>query len=222
MSLRQTTLLALSVFLFTLTTGIVEAKTSAKAEKLPTKKWAVLDGFRSAKFGMDKKQVTRAISSDFKISPSKINMNVHPTEKTTTLNILVPELMDAGGIASIGYILGQKSKKLMQVNVVWGYGVTKNANTQEVIAAANLLREHFIKKRYKEDMLAANAKISDNLMIVFRGVDKKGRMVLMTLTTATSKDGEDAKKVTEKVSLILAYKLDPISPDVLTIKESDF
>ena len=173
MSLRQTTLLSLSVFLFTLTTGIVEAKTSAKAEKLPTKKWAVVDGFRSAKFGMDKKKVMRAISRDFKISRSKIKTNFHPTEKTTSLEILVPELMEAGGTARIAYILGQKSKKLMQVNVVWGYGVTKNVNNNEVIAAANLLRGHFIKKRYQEDMLAANAKISDNLMIVFRGKDKK-------------------------------------------------
>ena len=73
-------------------------------------------------------------------------------------------------------------------------------------------------------MLAANAKISDNLMIVFRGKDKKWSMILMTLTTQKSSKQEDENKTKQPdvVILRLSYKLDPISPDVLTIKEGDF
>ena len=222
MSLRKTASLAISIFLVTLVTGVAIAKTSKKDSKPQTKKWAVIDGFRSAKFGMDKKKVTRAIAKDFKISASKVKLNIHPTEKTTTLGVTVPKLMAAGGTAEVTYILGQKSKQLMQVNVVWGTGVTKDVNNKEVIAIANLLRTHFIKKRYQEDMFAANAKVSDTLLVVFRGKDKKGRMVVMSLITPSPKEGEDKKKTKQKVQLLLSYKLDPASPDVLTIKEGEF
>ena len=222
MSLRKTALLAISFFLLTLNTGVAIAKTSTNKSKPETKKWAVIDGFRSAKFGMDKKKVTRAIAKDFKISPSKVKLAVHPTEKTTTLGITVPKLLAAGGDAQVTYILGQKSKELMQVNVVWGAGATKNVNPKEVVAAANLLRGHFIKKRYQDDMLAANAKVSESLLIVFRGKDKKGRMVLLTLISPIPQEGEDKKEVSKKMQLRLSYKLDPVSPDVLTIKEGEF
>ena len=86
MSLRKTASLAISIFLVTLVTGVAIAQTSTKDSKPQTKKWAVIDGFRSAKFGMDKKKVMRAIAKDFKISASKVKLDIHPTENTTTLN----------------------------------------------------------------------------------------------------------------------------------------
>ena len=222
MSLRRITSLAISVFLFASIAGIAESKTSAKAPKEQSKKWANVDGFRSAKFGMDEKRVMRAIAKDFKISSSKVKRAIHPTERTTILEITVPKLMQAGGTAKVAYVLGQKSKKLMMVNIVWGLGVTKNVNPEEVVAAANLLRSHFIKKRYEKDLLTANARITDNLLIVFRGTDKKGRMILMTLTTTTPKEGEDKVEASKKMALRLSYKLDPTSPDIFTIKEGEF
>jgi hypothetical protein len=222
MLLRKTASLALLVFIFTLTTQMVEGKTSSKKPEPPLKTWAKIDGFRSAKFGMDKKKVTRSISRDFKISPSKIKLKVHPTEKTTSMEVTVPNLMDAGGTAKLGYILGQKSKKLMQVNVIWGAGVAKEVEPSEVIAAANLLRVHFLKKRYQEDMFAVNAKVNDNFLVVFRGMDKEGRMIVLSLHTRTAKEGEDKLEAAKKVQLRLEYKLDPISPDVLSIKEGAF
>ncbi len=55
--------------------SLVEAKTSLKnsvaTSNISKKKWAVLDGLRSAKVGMSEKQVLRAIKKDFKLSPSK-------------------------------------------------------------------------------------------------------------------------------------------------------
>ena len=49
-------------------------------------------------------------------------------------------------------------------------------------------------------------------------------MILMTLTTQKSSKQEDENKTKQPdlVVLRLSYKLDPISPDVLTIKEGDF
>ena len=71
-------------------------------------------------------------------------------------------------------------------------------------------------------MFVANTRLNDNTTIVFRGKDKKGRMVLMSLITPSPEEGEDKKKTKQKVQLLLSYKLDPVSPDVLTIKEGEF
>jgi hypothetical protein len=223
---RKTTSMALLVvltaFLFIYTTGTALAKTSDKKPKLPTKTWAQINGFRSAKFGMDQKKVMRAIAKDFKISKSKVQRNVHHSEGTASLLIKVPNLLAAGGDANIGYVLGQTSKKLIQVNILWGKGVGKTTDNQSVLAAANLLRDHFAKKRYQGDSYVLNGKISENLLLVFRGKDEKGRLITLTLNTPTVKKGQKLKNAERQISLNLAYILDPVKPDILTIKEGDF
>ena len=45
-----------------------------------TKPWANIDGFRSAKFGMQMDKVKDAIGRDFNIFERKINVITHPTE----------------------------------------------------------------------------------------------------------------------------------------------
>ena len=81
----------LVIFLFTLFTsgGLVEAKTDTKNSAATTsvaqKKWAVIDGFRSAKFGMNKNRVKKAIAKDFKVPKNKIERLVTPLYKTTVL-----------------------------------------------------------------------------------------------------------------------------------------
>ena len=225
MLLRKSSLLifsVLSIFLFTLTTGPVNAKTSSKDIKPKTKPWASVGGFRSIKFGMNEKQVTRAISKEFKISKSQVKRKVHPTEQTTSLFTNIPNLLQTGGTARLGCILGQKSRKLIQVNVVWGYGVMENFKPEEIVAAANLLRDHFMKKRYQKDGLILNAQLNENTVLVFRGKDKKGRMIALTLITPVVKEGDKKKVLLNQTVLKLSYLVDPESPDILTIKEGDF
>ena len=216
-------LLVLSVFLFTLIIVTAEAKTSDKKPKPPMKAWAKITGFRSAKFGMDEKKVIRSIGKDFKISRSKVKRSVHPIQKTNNLGVTVPKLMEAGGTAKVGYILGMNSQKLMQVNIHWGFGASKDVNEDEVVGLANLLRDHFIKKRYQKG-LVVNGKISDSTIIAFRGRDEKGSQILLLLNMPVAQKGEDPAEVAKKTSLRLAYQLAPDAPDVLTItiKEGDF
>jgi hypothetical protein len=212
MLLRTTLSVWIFLFSFYGAEVLAQAKASKKVSKPIAKPWAKLEGFRSAKFGMDQKKVLRAISKDFKISKGKVKLNFHPIEKTTNLSITVPKLL--GGSASITYILGLKSKKLVQVNVNWGLGVDKIVDGQNVVNTANMLRDHFLKKRYKKDSLAVNAKLSDSQMVVFRGQDEKDRMVLLVLTKQAKED--------KKISLKLSYMLNFESPDVFSIKEGEF
>ena len=201
-----------------------KAKSSPNASnfKQPIKKWALINGFRSAKFGMDQKQVSRAIRDDFKISSSKIKKKKNSLEKTFILEVIVPDLLSTGGPALLGYVFGHQSKKLMRVNIDWGFGVHKKVNGQSVVDTANLLKSHFFKKRYKEGSQLANARLSENTIIIFRGADQKGRMALLTLNTFKKLEGEDPKDAVNKVQLKLSYMLNPKEPDVFTLKEGDF
>jgi len=139
-------------------------------------------------------------------------------EHTTGLEIIVPDLFSTGGAAKVGYILGYKSKKLMHINVLWGQGATKKVDGQSVISMANTLRNHFLKKRYKKEGLVANGKLSATSTMVFRGRDKKGRMVALVLSTTPVPKGGNTDQSVNQVSLMLSYVLTPENPDVFVIK----
>jgi hypothetical protein len=216
----------MSFFTFFISSVPIEAKTDLKKPKAnlttPQKKWAVIEGFRSAKFGMDEKQVSRAIRKDFNISSSKIKRKKDSLRDTVSLEISVPKLFQVGGGSTVGYIFGSSSKKLIQVNVGWGFGSSKVVDGQSVVDAANLLRDHFTKKRYNADSMIANGTLNETTIIVFRGVDKKGRMALLTLSQPLPQKGESKKDASKRISLLLSYIADHDKPDVLTIKDGDF
>jgi hypothetical protein len=222
MLLRKTAWLALGIFLVTFSTvGIAESQAplkDPKATELSKKKWKEIDGFRSVKFGMSEKQVLRAIAKDFKISKSRVKRQVHPTEKTTNLEIIIPELLPFGGPAKIGYVLGYKSKKLIHVNIVWGGRVAKKVDRKSVVDAANFLRMHFTKKRYKKEIYVVNGRLNDISTIVFRGLDKKDRMALLILTKPKAKKDEGVEKAKQKYFLKLSYILKSRAPDVFQPK----
>jgi len=218
---HKTAWLALGLFFFSFaTTGMAEAQAPLKAPKateLSKKKWKVIDGFRSAKFGMDEKQVTRAIAKDFKISKSKVRREVHPTAKTTTLTLLGQNLIELGGPAKIVYILGYKSKRLIHIDIIWSINKSKGVLSKDIVNAANLLQTHFIKKRYQEGEIV-NGGINDAVLIIFRGRDKNGRMILLRLISGKVKKGEDKKESIIALGLALSYIQKPEKPDVFKAK----
>jgi hypothetical protein len=178
-----------------------------------TKDLRVIDGFRSAKFGMNEKQVRQAIAKDFKAYESTLNRKLNFAEKTTVLVIHNPKLLEIGGGADIGYIMGFKSKKLIQVSIEWGKGVDENFSPDDMLAISNELRNHFLKKKFKK-LEAVNQKIDDIRILVFRGQDEKGRTIILGLTIPKGKDGETLKDVKKNMSLVLHYILNPENPDL--------
>ena len=193
-------------------------------ESLKKNRWADIKGFRSAKFGMNEKSVYRAIAKDFKLAKSKVKKTTNAKERTTGLEIIVPDLFSTGGAAKVGYILGYKSKKLIHINVLWGRGAAEKVDGKDVLTTANLLRTHFLKKRYKEEGLIANGKLSDTSTLVFRGKDKKNRMILLMLGTQLKKEGMTDEQTINSTSLVLSYLLNPDEPDIrkIVIQEGEF
>ena len=184
-----------------------------------TKPWANIDGFRSAKFGMKMAEVKQAIVKDFGISDSKIDTISHPTEQTQSLGVSIDQLLPKSGKSRVVYVFGYKSKRLMQVNILMGHPVDTNITPQQVVDSGNLLGNHFFKKRYLEDGLVAHARLNDGSVLILRGKDQKGRMVLLRLSDpqSSNKNNEDLK-----INLNLTYIEKPGQPDVYQLKEGDF
>jgi hypothetical protein len=219
MLFRSTGWLSFLVFILSLFFFGQPADSQTGLNKLSSKQkeWRVIDGFRSARFGMTEKQVLRAIAKDFKVSGNQIEREISRTEKTRSLTMHTEQLLEKGGAADIVYILGYKSKKLIQVNIDWGKGVSDNFNPDEVLSVANRLRQYFIKKRYKEEGYATNARLSDTSLIVFRGLDEQGRMILLNFVTPDSNEGT-LKNAKKNVSLILSYIENAEKPDIFSSK----
>ena len=198
-------------------TGIGFAKPDDGAST--SQKWAVVNGFRSAQFGMTERDVIKAIKKDFGVGKSQISRKVHPNEKTVTLGIDVDKLLPESGPAKVFYILGYKSKRLIHINVIWGKPVTKNPDAEAVVATANQLRNHFAQKKYQKEGFALNAQLGEGVILVFQGKDRKGRAARLLLSNPKA---EGDKKAGENIALTLSYIEKPLDPDVFRIKEGDF
>jgi len=196
-----------------------KSKNPAQKEQATAEKsLAVINGFRSAKFGMGRAEVTKAIFKDFGIASGKITIIKHPTEQTESLGIMIDNLLPNSGKSQVVYVFGYKSKRLMQVNIVTGHPFDTDVTPQQVVNAGNLLGNYFFKKRYQEDGLVAHARLSDGSVMIFRGQDQKGRMALLRLVNTQ----QNNKNNEVKLSLNLSYIEKPGQPDIYQLKEEDF
>ena len=179
---------------------------------------ASIDGFRSAKFGMGRAEVTKAIFQDFGIASGKITIITHPTELTKSLAITVEQLIPRFGKSKVVYVFGYRSNKLMRVKIFFGHGVDKSVTSQQVVDLGNILGNHFFNKRYQEDGLVANARLNDGSILIFRGKDQKGRMALLRLlnTQQNNKNNE------VKISLNLSYIEKPGQEGTFHLNKGDF
>ncbi|MCL0046027.1 SH3 domain-containing protein [Nitrospinaceae bacterium] len=193
-------------------------KPSQKETATSEKPLANIDGFRSAKFGMGRAEVTKAIFNDFGIASGKITIINHPTELTQSLAITVEQLIPRFGKSKVVYVFGYRSNKLMQVNIFLGHEVDKRLTSQQVVDLGNILGNHFFKKRFQEDGLVVNANLNDGSILIFRGKDQKGRMALLRLlnTQQNNKNNE------VKISLNLSYIEKPGQADTFQLNKGDF
>ena len=197
--------------------------TEGSAQNLPTKPVAVIDGFRSAKFGQTEAEVREAIASDFGKKASALKSENNPIEGTTVLSVDVESLLPNSGEANIAYVLGYTSRKLIQVNVLW-QSKGKNDPTQIALALSN----YFLGEEFKADSVVVNAELPNHSVLVFRGADAKGRMVVLELlqpqdeTKAKKADNSSKQPAAQPSSLRLSYIEKPAEPDIFKIKPGQF
>jgi len=130
-----------------------------------------VDGFRSARWGMSDAQVKAAIRKDFNIPPEKVQTEENASERTAVMTVTVGDLLEGAGKARVSYILGHASKKLIQVNIVWGTTIDPQVKPDRIVAAANQLRALFLGYPYQADTVASNVPTADGTITVFQGQD---------------------------------------------------
>ena len=88
-----------------------------------------------------------------------------------------------------------------------------------MVDTANYLRKHFLSKGFRKESLTVNEKLSDGSVLVFRGSDSRGKMVVLLLVNPRSNEGELPN---QNINLRLSYIVNPSSPDIYKTKEGDF
>lgn len=187
-----------------------------------------VNGFRTARFGMDEAAVKRAIAADFNVRESTISKETNPIDRTTVLTITAKDVLPEIAVARIHYILGYKEKKLFQIVLTWGAGTseTQPGNTS-VLAGAQELLNYFVSQSFKPENRIVNAQTADGNALLFQGIDDRGRVVQLQYGTLaeTAKKGEtseDGKTPTRLPWGRLVYVEDPKNMDIFKIKPGQF
>jgi hypothetical protein len=185
-----------------------------------------VEGFRSARWGMTAADVKTAIRKDFNIPADKINAEANPAERTDVLTVNVPDLLEGAGTARVSYIFGFASKKLIQVNVLFGSSVDPQIAPDKIVAAANQLRQLFLDSGYQPETIVSNAKMGDGSILVFEGQDADKHTTVLRLASnavvpASGRGGKEQKPVLT-TTLSLSYVLDTRNPDIYRLKKGQF
>ncbi|KEO60050.1 hypothetical protein [Thioclava indica] len=199
--------------------GQAEAQLDA-SEQATAPATAVVDGFRSARFGMDEKAVRAAILSDFEIKDDAIQSGEHSVERTKILTVSVPDLIRHGGVAQVSYVFGYLTKKLIQVGVTWSDKTDPTMTATMLYENGELLRNHFMSEAYAQPSIQTNVVIGSGIMM-FRGVDAQGHVTLLLLQGAFS-TGQDGGNTLTPASLDLLYSAAPNEPDIFKLPKGSF
>jgi len=201
----------------------VESGPTEQQPNPPAGSPAAIGGFRQALFGMTEEQVRQVVRKDFPTAAAKISSTVHPSEKTTVLSLTVADLLPNTGNARVSYIFGYRSKKLIQINIVWT-SEGSAAGDETVVGTANSLRDYFASQNYKPDSAVANRQIAEDTILVFRANDRQERTVLLVLSGVAAAARREEKKGPRPppLTLELSYILDAAHPDVFRIAKGQF
>ena len=192
----------------------------AGAPNITATSTAKVEGFRSAKFGMDEAAVKTAIAKDFNVKGADVKEQPNAGERTKVLMIKAPDVLPGGGAAEISYVFGYQSKKLIQVSVAWSKTIDDKMTPEQLFSNSSVLRAHFMGEGFKPDTVASNMPINGGLLI-FRGSDDKDRTAMMILQ-GTLTQGENNQRILTPASLLLFYVADAKAPDVYRLPPGSF
>ncbi|WP_117193776.1 hypothetical protein [Rhizobium terrae] len=181
---------------------------------------ADIRGFRSAHFGMDEAAVRAAIQEDFgKEIADRIQVQENTAEKTRVLNALVPNLFEGAGTAGVSYVFGYRSKKLIQVVVLWSPQTDQALTPETLYSSAAILQGYFTAQGYVSETIVTGA-VMDAGLLMFRGSDKDGNTTMLLLQGGFA--GEGARRNLTPNALLLYYIDDAKNPDVFRIPAGKF
>lgn len=197
--------------------GAVMAQTAPAAPQIT--------GFRSARFDMTEEQVRKAIDDDFKQKGAQVAKQFNKVERTNLLSVKVADLIPDTGIAQVNYKLGYKSKKLIQVDVIWGPPIDPKVTPQSMSSVIVNLRQYWQDRGFPKDKMVVNAATAQpNIVLLFRGEDARGRVVALIGQFKLDSAAEAGKQLLsdQPEAVILSYILDSKAPDIYRIEPGKF
>lgn len=184
----------------------------------------VVNGFRGARFGMGVDEVRTAIQRDFRAQPAAITEMDHPVQKTRLLVVRVDNLEPGPGTATVSYLFGAASKRLMHVNVVWETGAKPGDDERTAIAAAGLqLANYFRSENWRPGASVQGVPDPSGAIILFAGVDAKGAGIELSMTGIPLAGATGAAaNPTGPASVRIAYSANTGRPDVGGVRAGTF
>src|SRR5262249_19636322 len=147
----------------------------------------------------------------------QILKQVNKVDRTTILSIKVAELLPESGTAQVNYKLGFQSKKLIQVDVIWGPAIDAKVTPATLTAILINMRQYLQERGFAKEKTVMNATTPQpNSLLMFRGEDDKGRVVALLGQFKFDPKAEKEKQLMtdEPVAVILSYVLSPKTPDI--------
>ncbi len=181
----------------------------------------VVAGFRSARFGMDEAAVRAAIKADFGLKGDKIVKSGNAIERTTILTISVPDLIKDGGIAQVSYVLGYRSRKLIQIGATWSARTDPAMTPKMLYDNGDVLRSHFLAEGFVPGSIKSNVPLPNGILM-FRGADAEGHAALLLLQGTFAEDTAGNQRTLSPTSLDLLYSENPNAPDIFKLPKGSF
>lgn len=184
-------------------------------------------GFRDARFGASEQDVRAMVTKTLGVKPADIAESTNAIEGTRVLTVKVASLEPGPGPARVAYIFGHNSKKLIQVNVIWGEDAP--AQSVDAIAAAGTrLQRYFSEFAWKKDGARAGIPVGENTIVLFAGDDeKKGsvRLIIDGVKYQVQREGNQPATSADPKGppkLVLSYIADRENPDIAKIEKGKF
>lgn len=123
---------------------------------------------------MTEAEVRAVVTKSLGVKAADMKVTPNPTEGTSLLVVRVESLDPGPGPATITYIFGHKSKKLAQVNVVWGEeGASNPPDANAIIGTGTRLERYFQGFSWRKDTTRVGIPVGENTVVLFAGEDEK-------------------------------------------------
>jgi len=202
--------------------AVPSEKAPAATTPAPTAPPVTIDGFRSAHFGMTEAEVRKAIESDFKLTGSAVRPDNNPVERTRVLSVTVPELVPDSGKATIDYVFGFKSQRLIEVNLAWSAATDPANKPTTLLHTGATLQAYFQGETFPPGQSVANAMLANGGLLLFRGTDPAAHTVVLLLSGTVKQDTKEHQAQMTPTVLSLVYAVDAAHPDVFRLQKGAF
>ena len=144
---------------------------------------SLINGYGNARFGMNEEQVRSIIATDYPLALPGLKAELYAANHTPVMSIVVNELAPGPGPATVTYVFGANSRKLIAVNVYWlATGVASLAQQQLLTEAASVVTADLLGYRWPMLQVSRGIVPTPGVLLVFSGKDFAGGGVEVRLS----------------------------------------